>query len=238
MSRRSTLLIGWTLALLVGAGLARLGLWQSHRAVEKEHLLAQVSQVLSTRRVAPLSAASDRTRGAGYDWAGGAGHFIDTPPLMLDNQQRDGRVGVHAYAAFQPDTGTPLLVDLGWLPMGIDRALPKVALPQGEQDIRGLLVPPPSAGLRMGAPMARQGEAWLVVRLEPAIAAKELKLPALAPRVLRLDPALPIGYTRDLQLLVNTLPPDRHRGYAVQWYGLAVTVLVIAFVLTFRRSRQ
>ncbi|HZX80478.1 MAG TPA: SURF1 family protein, partial [Lysobacter sp.] len=40
------------------------------------------------------------------------------------------------------------------------------------------------------------------------------------------------------QLFVNTLTPDRHRGYAVQWYGLAVTTLVIALVLTFRRSRR
>ncbi|AXK72993.1 SURF1 family protein [Lysobacter sp. TY2-98] len=238
MSRRSTLLIGWTLALLVSAGLARLGLWQSHRAVEKEHLLAQVSQVLAARRALPLSAAADATRTTAYDWAAGHGHFLDAPPLMLDNQQRDGRVGVHAYAAFQPDAGAPLLVDLGWLPMGIDRVLPKITLPRGEQNLRGLLVPPPSAGLRMGAPMARQGGAWLVVRLEPAVVAKELKLATLAPRVLRLDPALPIGYARDLELLVNTLPPDRHRGYAVQWYGLAITMLAIALVLTFRRSRR
>lgn len=238
MSRRSTLVIGWTLALLASAGFARLGLWQQHRAVEKEHLLAQVGQVLGRREAMPLSTANDATRATAYDWAQGRGRFLDAPPFMLDNQQREGRVGVHAYAAFQPDAGAPLLVDLGWLPMGNDRVLPKIALPQGEMSLRGLLVPPPSAGLRMGAPMARQGDAWLVVRLEPAVVAKELKLPALAPRVLRLDPTLPIGYMRDLELLVNTLPPDRHRGYAVQWFGLAITVLVIAVVLTFRRSRR
>ncbi|WP_338016018.1 SURF1 family cytochrome oxidase biogenesis protein, partial [Cognatilysobacter segetis] len=93
-------------------------------------------------------------------------------------------------------------------------------------------------GLRMGAPMASQGDAWLVVRLEPTAIAREFGLPALAPRVLRLDPALPFGYPRDLELLVNTLPPDRHRGYAVQWFGLAATLLVIALVLTFHRSRR
>jgi cytochrome oxidase assembly protein ShyY1 len=90
----------------------------------------------------------------------------------------------------------------------------------------------------MGAPMAKQGDAWLVVRLEPAAIARQFGLPALAPRVLRLDPALPFGYPRDLQLLVNTLPPERHRGYALQWFGLAATGLVFAFVLTFRRSRR
>ena len=33
----------------------------------------------------------------------------------------------------------------------------------------------------------------------------------------------------------NTLTPERHLGYAVQWFGLALTVFVIAVVLTVRR---
>ncbi|WP_133479605.1 SURF1 family protein [Cognatilysobacter segetis] len=238
MTRRGRLLVGWTCALVLAAGFARLGLWQSHRAVEKERLLADVATVLDARRARPLAAAADTQRVHAYDWAAGRGRFVATAPLLLDNQQRDGRVGVRAYRVFQPDAGTPLLVDMGWLPIGADRALPPVAIPPGELDVRGLLAPPPSAGLRMGAPMASQGDAWLVVRLEPTAIAREFGLPALAPRVLRLDPALPFGYPRDLELLVNTLPPDRHRGYAVQWFGLAATLLVIALVLTFHRSRR
>jgi cytochrome oxidase assembly protein ShyY1 len=238
VTRRARLLVGWSCALVLAAGFARLGLWQSHRAVEKERLLADVAHVLDVRRAQPLARAADVSRAHAYDWAEGCGRFLAIAPLMLDNQQRDGRVGVRAYGVFQPDAGAPLLVDMGWLPFGTARALPRVALPEGAVDVRGLLAPPPSAGLRMGAPMARQGDAWLVVRLEPAGVAREFRLPALAPRVLRLDPALPFGYPRDLELLVNSLPPDRHRGYAVQWYGLAATLIVIALVLTFRRSRR
>lgn len=238
MSRRATLALGWTCALLAAAGFARLGWWQSERASEKSRMLADVAAVLEARHAAPLAAAADPARRARYDWAAGRGRFLATAPLLLDNQQHDGRVGVRAYAAFQPTRGTPLLVDLGWRPIAADRRLPPVAVPPGEVEVRGLLVAPPSAGLKLGAPMARQGDAWLVLRLEPSDAARALGLPALAPRVLRLDPALPFGYPRDLALLANTLPPDRHRGYALQWFGLAATTLVIALVLTFRRSRR
>jgi cytochrome oxidase assembly protein ShyY1 len=56
--------------------------------------------------------------------------------------------------------------------------------------------------------------------------------------VLRLDPVVPLGYERDLQLLANTLPPERHRGYSLQWFALAVAVLVTALILTFRKARQ
>ena len=42
---------------------------------------------------------------------------------------------------------------------------------------------------------------------------------------------------RDLDILANTLTPDRHLGYAVQWFGLAITVLVVALVLTLRKTK-
>ena len=238
VSRRGTLLIGWTLALLAAAGFASLGRWQAGRAVEKEGMLAAADAVLAQRRPVSLAAADDASRASRYDWAAGTGHFLATRPILLDNQQHDGRVGMRAYAAFQPDGAAPLLVDLGWQAVGGDRAPPKVDVPAGARELRGLLSAPPSPGIRMGEALAAQGDIVLAVRLEPAEAANALGLPHLAPRVLRLDPALPIGYTRDLQLFANTLTPDRHRGYAVQWYGLAVTTLVIALVLTFRRSRR
>ena len=57
----------------------------------------------------------------------------------------------------------------------------------------------------------------------------------LAARVLRLDPALPIGFARDLDVLPNTLPPERHRGYALQWFGLSATLLAITVFLFVRR---
>jgi cytochrome oxidase assembly protein ShyY1 len=79
-----------------------------------------------------------------------------------------------------------------------------------------------------------------VIAIDTNLLARALHLPALAPRVLKLDPAqrLPAGapaYARNLDILPNTLPPQRHLGYAVQWFGLAATVLVTALVLTFRK---
>ncbi len=239
VSRRTSLLVGWTLALLAIALFARLGFWQSHRAVEKTAMLEAAGAVLKAPQARPLAIAQDPARARGYDWAAGQGRFVGAP-LWLDNQQRGGRVGMRAFRAFQPAHGPPLLVDAGWMPIGPDRrVLPRLELPTGEVAIRGLLAPPPSAGLRLGEALARQGDVWLMLRVEPDAITRALALPApLAPRVLRLDPALPFGATRDLEMLANTLTPDKHRGYALQWFGLAATVLVIALVLTFRKSRR
>jgi cytochrome oxidase assembly protein ShyY1 len=239
VSRRGTLLFGWALALAAIALFANLGLWQGRRAVEKQAMLDAAAAVLGERRPRPLAAAGDLARLRDYDWAVGQGRFDERGALLLDNQQRNGRAGVRVYRIFVPVQGGPLLVDLGWLPLGGDRKLPAIARPDGELSLRGLLAPPPSTGLALGPSLGREGEAWLLTRVEPkAIAeATGLSVP-LAPRVLRLDPALELGYERDLELLANTLPPDKHRGYALQWFALALAVLVTALILTFRPRRR
>ena len=239
MSRRRNLVFGWTLAVLAIGLFASLGMWQSRRAVEKQAMLDAADRVLLERSPMPLAAAADPARARDYDWSAGTGRFDARGALLLDNQQREGRVGVRAYRIFVPEAGAPLLVDLGWLPLPGDRALPRVAQPAGEHVLRGLLVPPPSTGIAVGPALSAAGDGWLMTRVDvQAIAAETGLSVALAPRVLRLDPALPLGFERDLALLPNTLPPDKHRGYAVQWFALALAVLATALILTFRKSRR
>ena len=240
MSRARILAIGWTLAVVAIALFVRLGLWQAQRAVEKQAMLDASAQVLTQRRAVPLAQAANSEHGRAYDWAQGAGRFADTGPLWLDNQQRNGRAGVHAYRVFLPENAAhPVLVDLGWLPLPANRAMPAIALPKGRIEVRGLLVPPPSSGLALGSGIARQGDGWVLTRIDIDVVSRALGLqPPLAARVLRLDPALPLGYERDLQLLANTLPPERHRGYSLQWFALAIAVLATALILTFPKARH
>lgn len=237
MSRSTHLVVGWLLALAVIAGFSRLGLWQLQRGAEKQVMLDGAAQVLAVREPTGLDAAADPGRQQRHDWAEGGGEFAPGPQWLLDNEQRDGRVGVRAYRIFVPDHGTPLLVDLGWLPLPADRTLPVVEHPAGHQELAGLLSPPPSGGIALGPGMAQEAGGWLMLRVDiPAISAAA-GMP-LAARVLRLDPAAPLGYERDLALLPNTLPPAKHRGYALQWFGLALAVLVTALILTFRKPRR
>lgn len=239
MSRRRNLVVGWTLAVLAIALFGRLGYWQAQRAVEKQAMLDAAAQVLAQRKAVPLAQAADPTGVRDYDWTVGSGRFAAHGPLWLDNQMRNGRAGVHAYRVFLPDAGAPLLIDLGWMPLPAERVMPAVALPHGQIEVRGLLVPPPSSGLALGEGIVRQDSGWVLTRVDIDAVSRTLELPApLAPRVLRLDPALPLGYERDLQLLANTLPPEKHRGYSLQWFALAIAVLATALILTFRKARH
>lgn len=248
VSRARRIAFGWLLTLAAIALFASLGTWQLRRMHQKQAMLDAAARVLKQRHAMPLAAAADVTRARDYDWAAGTGTFAATAPLLLDNQVRDGRAGVRVYRIFLPDAmdaggeRAALLVDLGWLPRAGDRALPRIAFPDAARaELRGLLAPPPATGIALGNAAVKQGDAWLLTRVDTAALGGTVDAAhpvSLAPRVLRLDPALPGGYARDLDILPNTLPPERHLGYAVQWYGLALAVLVTALVLTFRSPRR
>lgn len=234
------------LAVLVMLGFAALGRWQLERGEGKRVMLEQAAAVLSAAP-RPLAtaleiagiAAADADAGRTMSRVEGRGVFEPLPVLWLDNQRRGGRVGVRQYCVARVDSAAgprALLVDLGWLPLAGDRRLPEHDCPAGEHALGGLLTAPPAVGLAMGPGLVEQAPGrWLATRIEPARIAAAWRVPALPANVLRLDPASPLGFERDLELLANTLPPEKHRGYAVQWFGLALTTLVIAVVLNLRR---
>lgn len=233
MNRRILLSV---LGLALVVAFASLGRWQLGREASKRTQLAEAAAALAAAPV-PLAQAS-RERGPAPAKVEGSGFFMPTPRLLLDNQRRGQAVGMRLYCGFQPASGQALLVDMGWLPLAPDRALPGARCPVGEFMLAGLLVPPPSVGLPMGPGLVEQpdDQGWLATRLETDAVSAAWRLEApLADRVLRLDPALPIGHERDLELLANTLPPEKHRGYAIQWFGLAIATFILLLVLNLRR---
>lgn len=234
MMRQHTRALGWLVALSLMVVCGVLGHWQLQRMHAKQALLD--AQPAALAQALPLQDALALQRPV----TGVVDHGRFLPGLvLLDNQMRNGRAGVRIYRPFQSDGGAHVLVDLGWVPLPADRQLPEVAMPPSPVAVRGLLVAPPSPGLALGPAITEAGPGrWLAARLQPATLAGLLKVPGLAPQVLRLDPALPFGNERDLALLPNTLPPQRHLGYAVQWFGLALTVLIIALLLEWRRWRR
>jgi cytochrome oxidase assembly protein ShyY1 len=205
-------------------------------------MLERAAAVLRERHALSFSAAELRDP-RGYDWVAGHARVQASPVLLLDNQRRGEQVGVRVLGIVHPREGRPLLADFGWLPVPADRRMPTPRLPAGELELAGLLAPPPGAGLAIGPVMQAPGApvdgvaTRVLLRADIAFLSRETGL-ALAPRVLRIDPALPLGYARDLEVLPNTLPPERHRGYALQWFGLAFATLCTALFMHFRRPPQ
>lgn len=238
--RGRMLVVGWGAALVAILVFVLLGTWQLGRQQHKQAQLDASTQVLQARTALPLASAADAARQRDYDWSAGTGRFADAPAILLDNQQRQGRAGVRVYRVFLPDTAdaAPVLIELGWVPMPPNRQLPAIEPAPAWADVRGLLAAPPAAGLAAPAIQPQPDGSLMLLALDTEAVREALGLPALAPRVLRADPELEGGYPRDLAILANTLPPERHLGYAVQWYGFAAVTLAIALILTLRRPRR
>lgn len=231
---------GLNRVLLAGCGLlltcsfASLANWQHSRAAQKEAWLARVEAARAAPPRALAEALSDpATQGVPIK-VDARIELRGTPRVLLDNQQREGRVGVREYAFVRAyGTGPWLLADLGWLPLAPDRRLPELAPLPEALDATGLLTDLPGQGIKLAANPTADTPLVLLNYLDITELAAQTGLD-VAPRLLRLDPALPIGHARDLDVLPNTLPPEKHLGYALQWAALALAAFVITLVLFFR----
>ncbi len=225
--------------LLLAAGLAvftTLGRWQWGRAQEKEQLLAAYA---AAERAPPeaLAAVADAALGERLPRVGVRGRFVAERGYLIDEQPRDGRVGVLVLALFEPDgTARKLLVNRGWLPWshapGSQPTVPP--LPRGEVELLGLYAPPPGGGLRIGGNALERQTRWPKLTLYVDLPQMAADLGAtLYPRLLLQDADPASGFVRAWTPAV--MPPARHRAYAVQWWSFAVVALVIFIVLHWRK---
>ncbi|MFZ9348261.1 MAG: SURF1 family protein, partial [Arenimonas sp.] len=172
----------------------------------------------------------------GYTWSQGRVTFREAPLLLLDNQRRGDQVGVSVFQAADSDDGRTFLVDLGWLQVNGNRQLPKPATLSGRMVLEGLLLPPPSPGFALGPAYSVQPDGTLLLmRVDREALSKALNRP-LSARILRVDPAQRIGFVRDLSVQANTLPPEKHRAYALQWFGLAAAFAVLCIGVMMRKT--
>lgn len=238
-----------TLATLIGfALLLALGFWQLDRAKQKEAAeslfqagAAEPSLVLNQERLEP---EQDMFRRAEV-----AGRWDDQRQFLLDNQTYQSKVGYSVLTPLQFNGPggrvLTILVDRGWVEADLNRdRLPVVhgLAPEGERwsaevRIRGHLDFGPATGLSLGG--LDDGETGWPLRVQRVeFDALSTRLgSALLPMVLRLDPDLEQGYVRDWRPAKPPgFGPERNRGYAVQWFGLAAALLVIFLSATIKRE--
>lgn len=233
----------WSVLLTVAGALLflRLGVWQLHRADEKDALMRRYAAAA----VAPLAdfagAAENLQAGAPFAHVRVRGDFLADRLYLLDNPKHDQRGGVEVYAPLRVRGGERLLlVDLGFLPGdGVDDRAPYVPpLAQGEQQLQGLYVPAPGVGFEMGGNALAGQARWpkTTVYLDLRQVAADLGA-EVYPDVLALDPEPTAVYTRAHAPDFSSMPPARHRAYAFQWFTFALAAVVLFLVLHRKRRK-
>lgn len=220
---------GWKASLMFLAAFAlftNLGVWQLHRAGEKQALMEAREQ---RGRDAPvrLRGAEDGADEFRYRRVEVTGEYDAAHQFLLDNQVHDGQPGYQVLTPLRiAGSGMAVLVNRGWVPLGADRARkPEVGLTIREVHVDGVADHFPRVGFKLrGAEIPGPDWPSVVQVPEPERLAERLGYPVLPYQVL-LDPAAPEGYVRVWHEV--PLDPGKNRGYALQWFLFATVAAVL-----------
>ncbi len=234
-NRRFTPSLVGTILVIVGvAAFTQLGLWQLRRAEQKELLQSsyqrgqQSTVTLDAQNIASLPR---------YQRVSATGRFEGERQFLLDNMpSAQGRPGFRVLTPFRLTSGALILVDRGWIPMGNRRSdVPELDVAETPRVVTGMLDELPRPGLRLGDPSQEMATTWPRVVNFPEAATIERALgTAIAERIVLLDASQAEGFERNW-LARTTFGPQRHIGYAVQWFAFAFAAVVIYLLLSFKR---
>ena len=232
--------------LLVALGVS-LAQWQQRRGDEK---LARAARLEAGNLAAPLvlSAAPllpADAQAIEYRRITVTGHFIPAWTVYLDNRPYKGQAGFHVLTPFQIDgSNMHVLVAQGWLPRNnAERTrIPDYATPTGSVSITGIARLNAGHVMELGtaAPLAPHA----IVQNADIVQLAQASSLALQPFIL--EQTVDIGQAA--APAPGTLPvrdwpapdlgADKHRGYAFQWYALALMAFLFFVFTGCRRANK
>lgn len=230
----------WWLVLVTLAAfllLIKLSWWQWQRAAEKAQQLQQIAAW--QQQGAPSWTELSTRSGAELDGAPLTGTAIWQAPAvwLVDNQISQGKAGYDVVIPVQVMddhhlTSGLLLVNLGWVAAPSSRNfLPEVTVP-AQFRLQGVLRTRPAA-FRLGDNEENQ-QRWpmRVQTIDPASLGRTIGQPLFDG----------VFYQQNSPFLYHyqpvVLPPEKHRGYAVQWLLLALAVMMVALAASYQPTES
>ena len=208
-----------------------LSFWQVQRATEKQHLFEAES---AARHAAPVPVESLGTTDVPLH-AQASGQY-DDHLFLLDNRVRNRQAGYEVLAPLRVANGQAVLVNLGWVAQGDSREhLPTVEAPTGTVQVSGLAMTPESPPFELSDDeLFAPGWPKVVQTAVPGTLERELGFP-LRPVVLYPDGSEVAAHKVEV---MHEFGPSRHHGYAAQWFGFAVVLVIVYLWHGLHRGRQ
>ena len=214
-----------------------LGTWQLWRAEQRAASFNRFAQA-GERSALTVPIGAEQFEEYRYRWLELRGQFLSNRQILLDSMTHEGRTGYHVLTPFRlAQYERWALVNRGWIPADPERlALPEVDVGESARIIRARIDALPRPGLTFDNPPA-SGNDWPQVVLFPTFADLEARLEnPVWPYQLLLSPDAADGFVRVWQ--PRAMPPERHIGYAIQWYSFAFVLGVIVIVLWWRTRKN
>ena len=233
--------------LLVALGIS-LAQWQQRRGDEK---VARAARLEAGNQAAPLALTAAPLLPADaqaieYRRVTVTGRFLPAWTVYLDNRPYKGQAGFHVLTPFQIDgSRMHVLVAQGWLPRNnAERTrIPDYATPTGTVTISGIARLNAGHVMELGtapalAPHAivQNADIGQLAQASGLVLQPFLIEQTVAPVDLTAPPAASALPVRDWP--APDLGADKHRGYAFQWYALALMAFLFFVFTGFRRANK
>ena len=221
------------LAILAIILFVRLGLWQVQRANEKKQMLVAHHQLA---KQAPIAWQSSKKLPQQYQPLKITGKYI-AKTLLLDNQHYQHQFGYQVISPLMLADGKVILIDRGWVAGDVTRqTLPRIIIPDGPIEAIGSAYYPSSKNWLLGQMVEKEEANVTVIELiDPKLIAQFLHK-SLYPFIIRLDNQADHGFVREWAIV--SMPPERHYAYALQWFAMALVILIIFIALNLTTKKK
>jgi len=219
--------------------LVSLGRWQWSRADHKTELELRYHKGVEARPLILPEAMAGGIEIQGFP-VQLSGEFDNAHSLLLDNQMKGSQPGYQVLTPFLTTENVFVLASRGWIAATADRRQPLLV-----ETRNGILTLSGKVYIPSGKQVVLKEDDYshpqwplLIQKLDmPAIAeALRAGRPGveLAPFVIRLDPDLDVEQGDELvrHWQWMTMGSEKHRAYAVQWFGMAFALLILYVVFS------
>lgn len=231
--------IGLAVYLMLVTLLCSLGFWQLDRAEQKKQILTQQAQALSVASINLNQETISVAEAVRYQNATVIGRYDEAHQFLLDNQIVDGKNGYFVLTPlFLDGQSRAVLVNRGWVALGKDRnLLPAVDIKDLQVRLAGRINQFPSVGIKLkGAEIPTETWPSVVQVIDSKVLSQKLGY-ELVDYQIELDPTAAEGYKRKWTMS-TPIPPEKHQAYAVQWFGLALTLTALFIWISIKKRSE
>lgn len=213
-----------------------LGVWQLHRFHYKKNLL----EMYQARLLATPMSLSDAlsSQDLTFQHVKLSGEYLNDETMLVQNQFYNDQLGFEVLTPVRiPNDNKLLLVDRGWIAKPEQQALPTIDVVKGMQTVTGHIKLLNEYQFILGDNILNPAAKPLVMQKIDIAQIARLTHETYYPFVLRLDMNAANGFIRDSTAITN-VTPERHMGYAIQWFVMAFVLMVAYFSFCFERITE
>lgn len=221
------------LAVVVISLFIRLGFWQMQRADEKTKMVA-AEAILAEQQ--PIVWEPTQKKPIQYQRIKLQGTYL-APVFLLDNQHHQHQFGYDILSPLLLADGTVVMVDRGWVQGdSTRRSFPDVLSPDGIVKLQGSVYFPSKKQWILGPGMEEKDNSIFIIELLDAKMLSHILQKKVYPFIIRLDKNDAYGFVREWAIV--SMPPQRHLAYALQWFVMALAVLILFVALNLKKRNE